>query len=192
MTKTSRKILYILTILALIAGYYNAVRLFWVSDDAFVSYRYALNLVEGRGLVFNPGERVEGFTNFLWVLLQIPGMLAGLDPIVVSNLLSLIIFGVLLLCIAKYGRVIAGPGVLGRLWPTVPLSLGPLALHKHMQIFATSGLETMLFTCLVTVGVLQLLRKKPSNRNGFIGPIGHDQARRVTILRDRRALGLKN
>ena len=26
------------------------------------------NLIEGHGLVFNPGERVEGYTNFLWVL----------------------------------------------------------------------------------------------------------------------------
>ncbi len=37
-------------------------------DDAYISYRYALNLVEGQGLVFNPGERVEGFSNLLWVL----------------------------------------------------------------------------------------------------------------------------
>jgi tetratricopeptide (TPR) repeat protein len=33
-------------------------------DDAFISFRYARNL----GLVFNPGERVEGYTNLLWVL----------------------------------------------------------------------------------------------------------------------------
>ena len=37
-------------------------------DDAYISYRYALNLVEGRGLVFNEGERVEGYSNLLWVL----------------------------------------------------------------------------------------------------------------------------
>jgi arabinofuranosyltransferase len=37
-------------------------------DDAYISYRYALNLVEGHGLVFNPGEKVEGFSNLLWVL----------------------------------------------------------------------------------------------------------------------------
>ena len=30
------------------------------ADDAFISYRYALNLIEGHGLVFNAGERVEG------------------------------------------------------------------------------------------------------------------------------------
>ena len=39
-----------------------------LTDDAFISFRYARNLLEGQGLVFNPGERVEGYTNFLWVL----------------------------------------------------------------------------------------------------------------------------
>ena len=37
-------------------------------DDAFISFRYVRNLLEGNGLVFNPGEYVEGYTNFLWIL----------------------------------------------------------------------------------------------------------------------------
>ena len=40
----------------------------FLTDDAFISFRYARNLLEGHGLVFNPGERVEGYSNFLWVL----------------------------------------------------------------------------------------------------------------------------
>ena len=36
-------------------------------DDAMISMRYAYNLAHGNGLVWNPGERVEGFTNPLWV-----------------------------------------------------------------------------------------------------------------------------
>ena len=35
----------------------------YLLDDAFISFRYARNLVEGHGLVYNPGERVEGYTN---------------------------------------------------------------------------------------------------------------------------------
>src|SRR5262245_14911733 len=42
--------------------HFNAV------DDAFISFRYARNLANGNGLVFNPGERVEGYTNFLWTV----------------------------------------------------------------------------------------------------------------------------
>jgi len=37
-------------------------------DDAFIAYRYAENLARGNGLVFNPGERVLGFTSPLHVL----------------------------------------------------------------------------------------------------------------------------
>ncbi len=40
----------------------------FLCDDAFISFRYTRNLLEGHGLVFNPGERVEGYTNFLWIL----------------------------------------------------------------------------------------------------------------------------
>ena len=40
----------------------------FLTDDAFISFRYVRNLLEGHGLVFNPGEYVEGYTNFLWIL----------------------------------------------------------------------------------------------------------------------------
>ena len=40
----------------------------FLTDDAFISFRYARNLLEGHGLVFNPGERVEGYSNFLWTV----------------------------------------------------------------------------------------------------------------------------
>ena len=43
---------------------------FCLFDDAFVSLRYAWNLAHGQGLVWNPGERVEGFTNPLTTLLM--------------------------------------------------------------------------------------------------------------------------
>ncbi len=39
------------------------------ADDAYISYRYAENLAGGHGLVFNPGEAVEGYSNLLFVLL---------------------------------------------------------------------------------------------------------------------------
>ena len=40
----------------------------FVADDAYISLRYARNLVEGHGLVWNPGEAVEGYSNLAWVL----------------------------------------------------------------------------------------------------------------------------
>src|SRR4051812_22009916 len=40
-----------------------------VWEDFFITFRHSRNLVEGRGLVFTPGERVHGFTSPLGVLL---------------------------------------------------------------------------------------------------------------------------
>lgn len=50
-----------------------ALWLFWAGDwldDAFITLRYARNLASGRGPVFNPGEAVEGYTSFLWMLVS--------------------------------------------------------------------------------------------------------------------------
>lgn len=44
-------------------------RYFSLFDDAMISMRYAKNFANGYGLVWNPGgERIEGYTNPLWVL----------------------------------------------------------------------------------------------------------------------------
>ena len=44
----------------------------WGLDDAYISYRYSENLMRGEGLVFNYGERVEGYSNLLYVLAVAP------------------------------------------------------------------------------------------------------------------------
>ena len=49
----------------------------YLIDDTYISLRYAKNLVDGLGLVFNPGERVEGYTNFLFVLLGAAALRLG-------------------------------------------------------------------------------------------------------------------
>ena len=58
-------------------------------DDAYISYRYAANLIAGNGLVFNPGEYVEGFSNLLWTLLVAAGMALGIPAKVVGHALGL-------------------------------------------------------------------------------------------------------
>ena len=56
-------------------------------DDAYISFRYVDNWLHGKGLVFNPGERVEGYSNFLWVLLL---SLIRVSPPLVSVLLDVV------------------------------------------------------------------------------------------------------
>ena len=62
------------------------------ADDAFISYRYALNLARGHGLVFNPGEYVEGFTNLLWTLMVAALIRVGAHAPAAGQALS-IVFG---------------------------------------------------------------------------------------------------
>ena len=45
-------------------------RYFGLFDDAMISMRYAWNFSHGHGLVWNPGERIEGYTNLLWTLIM--------------------------------------------------------------------------------------------------------------------------
>ncbi len=157
--------------LSIAAGLVGAHRRAWTCDDAFISFRYALNLTEGRGLVFNPGEYVEGFTNASWTLLSAAAIFAGLEPDTAANVMGLLCFAVLLGGVLLWGRSFlsqanhAGP----------VLSAAALAIHVHMMIFATSGLETMCFTMLATLGVLLVIRDysrgsgdgAPRGRTGF-------------------------
>ena len=41
----------------------------FLSDEALVSLRYSMRFTSGRGLTWTDGERVEGYANFLWVVL---------------------------------------------------------------------------------------------------------------------------
>lgn len=122
-----------------------ALHLGWVGDDAYISFRYARNLVEGHGLVYNPGERVEGYTNFLWVMLLAPFAAVGLDLAVVSIALSLLCScGTVGLSAHLVRRCSPEPGRLG-----FSIASSLLALNYVVASYGTSGLETMLGALLV-------------------------------------------
>src|SRR5262245_66527524 len=44
----------------------------WVTEDAFITFRVVDNFVHGHGLRWNIDERVEAYTNPLWLLVHIP------------------------------------------------------------------------------------------------------------------------
>ncbi|MDP7112747.1 MAG: hypothetical protein QGH45_12325, partial [Myxococcota bacterium] len=60
----------------------------YIKDDAFISYRFARNLAAGHGPVFNIGERVEGYTNFLWIVLTAPAFWFDADPVLWSKVMG--------------------------------------------------------------------------------------------------------
>jgi hypothetical protein len=121
----------------------------WLSDDATISFRYARNLVEGLGLVYNAGERVEGYTNFLWTMLLAGGMSLGVAPESLAHALSSASWLTTLLLLASWSALLQRE----RPWPLPPMAAIALALHPHGRLFATSGLETALFDLLLTATV---------------------------------------
>lgn len=124
----------------------------FVQDDAFIAFRYARNLVEGRGLVWNPGERVEGYTNFLWTALVAAGMRLGADPVVFTQTLGLGLFAVSL-CLLWLLSLESGLGSAASL--TVVLLSGT---NFTFSAYATGGLETPLVTALFLAGCLAAVR----------------------------------
>ena len=74
----------------LLVLYGAACWLYWPFkvDDAYTSFVYAKNFIEGTGLTYN-GMVVEGYSNFLWTLLLSPFLAIGVDPLTSARILSL-------------------------------------------------------------------------------------------------------
>jgi arabinofuranosyltransferase len=136
--------------LLLLFGLVRAVQLAWVCDDAFISLRYAANLVEGHGLVYNPGEYVEGYTNLLWTLSLAAALALGLPDVASAEALGIAAWVALLLALAgasaqRHRREGA---------PFLPLAAACVAVSPDFQQWATGGLETSLFSALALGGLL--------------------------------------
>jgi hypothetical protein len=148
----------------LLAGLSRAGALAWICDDAFISLRYAENLLAGHGLVYNPGERVEGYTNLLWTLLLAGLMKAGIPPVTATELPGLAAYAALALGLARWSwrRSRAGGP------PFLPLAAGLVLVSDDFHVWATGGLETLLFTALA-VQALLLTRLSPGTRRAAAG-----------------------
>jgi hypothetical protein len=138
-------------------------RLFdFVTDDAFISFRYAVNLAEHGELVFNLGERVEGFTNFLWTVLLAAGIKLGAGPVLASRFLGVVFAVGTLAVLVRASLRLSGQRPSG--WHLVAPVL--LAATGAFACWTTGGLETQLFTFLATLGFTLLLEDVSSGR-GF-------------------------
>lgn len=139
----------LLVFAVILIGLAYAWALLWVAEDAYISLRYARNLVEGHGLVFNPGERVEGYTNFLWTLFLAAGLKAGGTPATLSLILGLIFSGAALFSLGFLHRGSFPDAV----FPAALLALG---LNYSWASFSTSGMETSLLAFLLVTSFAAL------------------------------------
>lgn len=120
-------------------------------DDAFISFRYAENLAAGDGLVFNPGERVEGFSNFLWTVGLVPLVWLGVPSFEFGMLVS----GKLLGAVAGVGTLLTTLALARRVGGARFAWVAPLvlALQAPLQFWSVGALETLLAGLLECLAV---------------------------------------
>lgn len=123
----------------------------FILDDAFISFRYAYNLVQGKGLLYNEGENVEGYTNFLWTLAMSIPLYLGYDPIPFAFILGLLFFILSLVFTFKLSSLIFHSRNIGLL--TVIL----LGTNYTFSSYATSGLETQMQACIFVITIFILI-----------------------------------
>ncbi len=129
----------------------------WFTDDAYITFRYARNFFNGFGLVFNAGEYVQGYTNFLWII-----FLTGMKYLhinfqtsaILINSMSFILFSYIIFCF------------LLKLFPGKP----KIFYHLSVVLFLSApnllswvvggGLEEPLFTTLLAVSFYFLFYKE--------------------------------
>lgn len=135
----------------------RALHFNFIADDAFISFRYARNLSHGSGLVFNPGERVEGYTNFLLVVILAGLNRAGADIVTAGRVISLS---------AGCAMVVMTAILVRRVVPES--SWGPLAaaclvaVNPFVDVWGAAGLEATMFGALLLAMALPLVGVQPS------------------------------
>jgi len=126
--------------------YFHCTHFMFVQDDAFITFRYVQNFLDGNGLVFNAGEHVEGYTNFLWtLLLALPGAL-GIDLIDVAHGLGLIAGLATLYALYLLSRAVSGGN--GAFLATLT-AIALTASNSSIAYWTISGMETPLFMLLL-------------------------------------------
>lgn len=149
----------------------------FIQDDAYISFRYVENFVSGNGLVFNIGERVEGYTNLLWVLvLSIPAFLK-MNIQNISQILS-VLFGVVVLILTtlvsseikiknnseshKKSKISVSNSEV-KYFDLIPAVM--LAFTASFIFWSVSGMETTMFITFCLLGIFFYFR---STQSGII------------------------
>jgi arabinofuranosyltransferase len=137
-------------------------------DDAYIQFRYAENLAAGHGMVFNPGERIEGASGGIWIGALALGPLVGVNAGVWGRVLSLALTGLATLVAGVAVRRIAGARAgasAALLWAALPTN----------AMYAATGLETAAYGLMLWLSVLAATARR--GRVGWLAGAG------VSVLR---------
>jgi len=122
-------------------------------DDAYITFRYAEHLVSGHGLVYNVGgEQVEGYSNFLWMVLLALCGLVGFDIPNSARGLQIVCAAATIPATVLCFRAVAPERNRGRI-PGAAVAAALLIVNLSYVVCVHMGLETALFALLLVLGV---------------------------------------
>lgn len=156
--------MFVISIIYLI-GCLDVINIF--IDDLYITLRYLHNFINGYGIVFNAGERIEGYSNPTWLFLlaflaktfDITGQTA---LIYLARGTSLLIgFGIILVFFLMVQET-------GRKSPLLYLFPFIIAINPSLNVYNFSGLETPFITFLLGVVVLLYLKLQRSGKIGYL------------------------
>lgn len=174
----------------------------YAPDDVFITLRYAKNLAEGQGAVYNPGENVEGFSNpaFLAILTILHPLLRS--PYLMTLVAKLIGLIAGLLALEMAALLAVRDPVENSYWGLAPFLIG---LSGYVAFWSASGMESGLHVLLVILAVGGLIRSQETDQpswralTGFLyGALALSRpegvifiaaaiiARLILLIRDRR------
>ncbi|RJR26209.1 hypothetical protein C4561_05710, partial [candidate division WWE3 bacterium] len=123
-------------IITIVVSFFLFLSRAWVGEDAFIFFKYVDNLLNGHGLVFNVGERVEGFTAPLWVfVLSFFRLITGAELRSIALVLGLLLSLITIFIILRYDN---------KANFFFPIGVFLLISNSAFRDYATSGFETSL------------------------------------------------
>jgi arabinofuranosyltransferase len=132
-------------------------------DDAFISLRYVVHLVQSGELTWNLGERVEGYTNFFQILATAILVKLGLDPVDSVRSINAVAAGGLILSTVSAAR---------RLAPSDPIAVavgGFLVMSSApIVLWIFGGLEAIMLAAFITGAIAVILPVFKTNDRPFV------------------------
>lgn len=119
----------------------------FISDDALISLRYSKRLLEGHGLTWTEGIRVEGYSNLLWVVLVAVLGLFNIELVLASRILGFMCMAtVVIVYLVHYYRAhnLSLSGL-------ITVGIGGLffVLSAPIAVWAIGGLEQALVAAIL-------------------------------------------
>lgn len=121
-------------------------------DDSYITYRYALNLAHGLGMVFNAGDFTNSASSLLWTLILVPGASISSDLVPsVAREAGIVSFAITAGCIAAV--VVRSSDSVWR-WAMAAVAATIWASNAYSVFWSVSGMETAFFCAFIAIAML--------------------------------------